>query len=331
MGRLIVSVQLPDSASLERTKEAMAKVDKITPRRRPASPTPSASRHVVRAAGQRLQLRLVLRHPQAVRRTPDAELQGRRRSWPSLRKRWAEQVKDAAGHRVRLVADPRPQRRRRLQAHGRGPRRPRPAHLAGPDRQADRKMRRFVPGHRKRCRLRKAGVPERHREAERSRNVQRRSSGQASELLDGGAAQYEPLVRTRTAGDGPDQRDHAVSLQHAAALHGHRPGQGRVAGRLASTTSTRRCKSISARSTSTASTSSAGTGRSRCRPKGNSASQIDDINLLQVRNKNGADGAARHAGQRARDQRPDLRAALQPLHRGADHRQPAAGHQLRRR
>ena len=83
----------------------------------------------------------------------------------------------------------------------------------------------------------------------------------------------------------PDRRLHAVPLQHAAALHGHRPDQGRLAGRARSTTSTRRSRSTWARSTSTASTSSAATGRSPSRPRARFRTRVEDINLLQVRNK----------------------------------------------
>ena len=42
-----------------------------------------------------------------------------------LRKEWAREGQGRPGHRVRRVADPGPRRRRRLQAHRRGPRRPR--------------------------------------------------------------------------------------------------------------------------------------------------------------------------------------------------------------
>ena len=48
-----------------------------------------------------------------------------RPSWPGCGRSWAERGQGRAGHRVRRAADPRPGRRRRLQAHGRGPRRPR--------------------------------------------------------------------------------------------------------------------------------------------------------------------------------------------------------------
>ena len=81
------------------------------------------------------------------------------------------------GGRLRGAADPGPERRRRLQAHGRGPRRPR------------------------------AWRPCSSRPTNWSASC-RRNPGLIGVV-------------------------HPVPLQHAAALHGHRPHQGRLAGRLA--------------------------------------------------------------------------------------------------
>ncbi len=58
--------------------------------------------------------------------------------------------------------------------------------------------------------------------------------------------------------------------------------------------------------------------------------QVEDINLLQVPLQ-WADGAARHARQIARGLGPRFRQALQPLRGGADFRLAVAGQQLRRR
>ena len=159
--------------------------------------------HVVRAAGQQLQFRLDVRRPGAVREAAQPRPDRHADHGPAAAA-WAREIKDAQVVAFGAPADPGPQRRRRLQAHGRGPRRPRAGGLAAPDRRAGPQA---------------AGQPR------------------------------------------PDRRVHPVPLQHAAALHGHRPDQGRVPGRVAAATSTRRCGSTWARSTSTASTSSAATGR----------------------------------------------------------------------
>ena len=71
-GRLIVNVQLPDSASLERTQEVMAQVEKIARETPGVAHTVAICGHVVRAAGQQLQLRLDVRRPRAVRRAAAA-------------------------------------------------------------------------------------------------------------------------------------------------------------------------------------------------------------------------------------------------------------------
>ena len=110
-GRLIVNVQLPDSASLERTKEVVAQVDKICHETRRAcgtrSPSPacrSCSRPTVPTS----------------RRCSSSSTRSTSGRSPSLRdtaimaklrQAWAEQVKDAHGHRVR--------RRRRFPASAR--------------------------------------------------------------------------------------------------------------------------------------------------------------------------------------------------------------------
>ena len=94
-GRLIVSVQLPDSASLQRTQEAMAQVE----RDRPGDAGRGAhGRHrgdVVPAAGQRVQLRLDVHRPRPVRRAAGARAARRRHHGP------AAQASSASRSRMR--------------------------------------------------------------------------------------------------------------------------------------------------------------------------------------------------------------------------------------
>ena len=71
-GRLIVSVQLPDSASLKRTEEVVAQVEKITRDRQGRGPYHRAVRHFLRRAGQRPQFRFAAGHSRSVRKTPEA-------------------------------------------------------------------------------------------------------------------------------------------------------------------------------------------------------------------------------------------------------------------
>ena len=135
-GRLIVSVQLPDSASLQRTKEAMAQVDEI------ARETPGVA-HTVAIAGMSFLLQanasnfgsmFIVLDPFDKRQGPRAARRGHH--GPA-----AAGVPEAGqgcdGQRAEFLADPGPGRRRRLQDHGRGPRRPGTGGLAEPDRRAD--------------------------------------------------------------------------------------------------------------------------------------------------------------------------------------------------
>ena len=141
-----MNVQLPDSASLQRTKEAMAEVEKI------ARETPGVA-HTVAIAGMSFLLQanasnfgsmFIVLDPFDERQAP--ELTRRRRSWPGCGRSITKRVKDADGRRAQFLADPRPGRRRRLQAHGRGPRRPRTGRLAATDRRADRRRCKNEPG-----------------------------------------------------------------------------------------------------------------------------------------------------------------------------------------
>ena len=122
-GRLIVSIQLPDSASLERTEAGGDQVEKIATRTPGVAHTVAIVGHVVPVAGQ--QLRTSPRcsscsDPFDERQTPELTRHGHHGQ--------AAQGVGAAGPGaavmvVRGVADAGPGRRRRLQVHGRGPRR----------------------------------------------------------------------------------------------------------------------------------------------------------------------------------------------------------------
>ena len=58
--------------------------------------------------------------------------------------------------------------------------------------------------------------------------------------------------------------------------------------------------------------------------EGDYRNRVEDINLLQVRNKWGEMVPLGTLVNVARDRRPDHRHALQPLHGRVDHRQPAS-------
>ena len=83
-GYLLISVQLPDAASLKRTKKVVDQIDKI------CHETPGID-HTITIAGQsftlglRLQFRPVLHHAQAVRRAPRSEIiqHGDCGTWPN--------------------------------------------------------------------------------------------------------------------------------------------------------------------------------------------------------------------------------------------------------
>ena len=121
-GRLIVNVQLPDSASLQRTQAAMAKVVEDRPARRRAWRTRSPSRDVVPAPGQRSNFgsMFIVLDPFDERQKPglhaDAIMASCARNMPA-----------GQGRRRSCCAIPRRARHRhcqRFQVHGRGPRRP---------------------------------------------------------------------------------------------------------------------------------------------------------------------------------------------------------------
>ncbi len=123
-GRLILSVQLPDSASLQRTEEAMAH----RPANRPGNAGRGAhGRHrgmsfLLQANASNFGSMFIVLDPFDKRQGPGLyadDIMAR------LRKEFHRRVKDAVVARAQFVANPRPGRRRRLQAHRRGPRRPR--------------------------------------------------------------------------------------------------------------------------------------------------------------------------------------------------------------
>ncbi len=92
----------------------------------------------LRAAGQRLELRLDVHHPRSVRQAaqPRAERYGDHGPPPPG---MGPADQGRAGPRLRGAAGPGPERRRRLQAHGRGPQRPGPADPGTADRRPGRK------------------------------------------------------------------------------------------------------------------------------------------------------------------------------------------------
>jgi multidrug efflux pump len=94
MGRLIVSVQLPDSASLERTKEAVALVDKITRSTEGVAHTQAVSgvSFVQQANSPNFGSLFVILEPFAKRRAPHLKDEA---IMQTLRQEWIKQVKDA--------------------------------------------------------------------------------------------------------------------------------------------------------------------------------------------------------------------------------------------
>ena len=119
-GRLIVNVQLPDSASLQRTQAAMAQIDRIT------RETPGVA-HAIAISGisfvqsansSNFGSMFVILDPFEQRQSPglrDTAIMAK------LREEWAPAGQGRPGDRLRSTADPRAERRRRVQAHGRGP------------------------------------------------------------------------------------------------------------------------------------------------------------------------------------------------------------------
>ena len=115
-------------------RTAMAQIDKIARETPGVAHTITVAGMSLRAVGQQLQLRLDVRHPRAVRRSGEVPSCAPTRSWPGCGSECGRAGQGRRGRRVRRAADPRPERGRRLQAHGRGPRRPGAADLAAADR-----------------------------------------------------------------------------------------------------------------------------------------------------------------------------------------------------
>ena len=88
--------------------------------------------HIVRAAGQQPQFRDDVRRPGAVREAAQPRPDRHRRHRPAAGG-LGPRDQGRPGGRLRGAGDPGPQRRGRLQAHGRGPGRPRAGGLAAPD------------------------------------------------------------------------------------------------------------------------------------------------------------------------------------------------------
>ena len=88
--------------------------------------------HIVRAAGQQPQFRDDVRRPGAVREAAQPRPDRHRRHRPAAGG-LGPRDQGRPGDRLRGAGDPGPQRRGRLQAHGRGPGRPRAGGLAAPD------------------------------------------------------------------------------------------------------------------------------------------------------------------------------------------------------
>ena len=272
-GRIIVSVQLPDAASLRAHAGGHGADRRDRPRRRRAWRTrsPCAGFSFVQAAnGSNFGSMFVILDPFEKRRRPelsDVAIMAR------LRPQWARQVKDAQVARVRGAADPGPERGRRIQAHGRGPRRP------------------------------GAGDPASSRPTSWSRNCKKSPAlvGVSTQFRSNTPQLYVDIDRTKVASLGVPLDDVNQTLQiYLGSLY---VNNFNAFGRH---------------------------WQVNVQAEGDYRNRVDDINLLEGPQQPGADGAAGHAGQRARDRRPDLRQPLQPVHGRGGQREPQAGSQLGR-
>ena len=118
--------------------------------------------------------------------------------------------------------------------------------------------------------------------------------------------------------------------RRAAAAARHRPRQGQRARRVASPTSTARCRPRSARPTSTTSRTPAACSAWWCRPTRRRACSPTTCCSINARNSAGQAGAAVGLRQHALDHRPDADGALQRLPGDAHRRRAAPGRQHRR-
>ena len=248
-GRLIVNVQLPDSSSLERTKEVVAQVDAI------CRETPGV-RHTVAFAGMSFVLQasspnfasmFIVLDPFDERQKPELARHGdhgqaaRRLGQANQGRAWSPCTAPSpipgvgVGRRFQ-VDDPRSRRS--------GPRR---------TAEADRRRRPQAPS---RC----PGL----------NNVTTQFRSNTPQLLLDVDRTKSPRSACRSATsikrcDVPRLAVRQQLQRIRPALAGHRSGRGRV-----------------------------------------SAIEVEDVNLFQVRNNRGSDGAARHAARTSRDRRADL-------------------------
>ena len=123
-GRVIAAVELPDSASLWRTQETVARAEQIALKTRGVAHTITVSgvSLVQQAYGSNLATMFIVLDPFDKRLTPDLSADA---IMARLRESMGATDQGWLGASVRRATDPGSERCRRLQAHGRGPRRPR--------------------------------------------------------------------------------------------------------------------------------------------------------------------------------------------------------------
>ena len=136
----------------------------------------------------------------------------------------------------------------------------------------------------------------------------------------GPRAGHRPVPRRGPEAARAGRRLHDLLRPRAAAPVRPRPHQGPAARRAGLRRLRRRSRPTSAATTSTTSTSTARSGRSWSRPRGASATKPEDIQNLYVLNRKGERVPLELAGRGPVRARADRRAALQPVHRGQDHR-----------
>ena len=132
-GRLIVNIQLPDSASLQRTQEAAAQLVAIA-RNAGCGAYGRDLRLVVHHAGQQPELRVHVHRAGRLRQAPEPRA-ARHRHHGEIAQGIGAAREGGPGDRVRRGADSGPGRRRRVQTRRRGPRQPGAGFIAAPDRQ----------------------------------------------------------------------------------------------------------------------------------------------------------------------------------------------------
>ena len=169
-GYLVVNIQLPDSASLERTVEVTDAVEKIALETPGVAHTVGHPGDVVRPERQQLELRQHVRHPQAVPRAARARARPARPIAASSAHRLRREVPEAQRARLRRPGGRGPGQRRRLQADGGGHRRRRLRRAAGPGGQPGRQGQ---PAARPRRPVQR--LPRRHAAALRGRRPRQRS------------------------------------------------------------------------------------------------------------------------------------------------------------